>query len=45
MTDSQFENHLSELLFILENARTEIKGDAPMLDRYIEKLKGQLTKP
>jgi len=45
MTDSQFENHLSELLFILENARKEIEGDAPMLDSYIAKLKGQLTKP
>jgi len=45
MTDSQFENHLSELLFILENARKEITGDAPMLDSYIQKLKGQLTKP
>jgi len=45
MTDAQFENHLSELLFILENARKEITGDAPMLDSYITKLKGQLAKP
>jgi len=45
MTDSQFEKHLADVLFILENARKEIKGEAPMLDKYIETLKGQIAKP
>ena len=45
MTDAQFNKHLADTLFILENARREIQGDAPLLDAYIEKLKGQITKP
>ena len=45
MTDSQFNKHLADTLFILENARKEIEGDAPQLDAFIEKLRGQVTKP
>ena len=45
MTDSQFSKHLSDTLFILENARKEIQGDAPQLDAYIEKLRGEVKKP
>ena len=45
MTDTQFEKHLSDTLFILEAARREITGDAPLLDDYIEKLRGQISKP
>lgn len=45
MTDSQFEKHLADTLFILEMARKEIDGDAPTLDAFIENLRGQISKP
>lgn len=45
MTDNQFNKHLADTLFILEAARKEIKGDAPTLDSFIEKLKAQVSKP
>jgi len=45
MTDSQFNKHLADTLFILENARKEIEGDAPQLDAFIEKLRAQVSKP
>jgi hypothetical protein len=45
MTDAQFNKHLADTLFILENARKEIEGDAPTLDAYIEKLRAQVSKP
>jgi len=45
MTDNQFNKHLADTLFILENARKEISCDAPTLDAFIEKLKAQINKP
>ena len=45
MTDNQFNKHLADTLFILESARKEIEGDAPLLDAFIEKLRGQVSKP
>jgi len=45
MTDSQFNKHLADTLLLLEFARKEIEGDAPMLDSIIEKLRGQIAKP
>jgi|GEM_PF-1816869 len=45
MTDNQFNKHLADTLFILENARKEIQGEAPQLDAFIEKLRGQVAKP
>jgi len=45
MTDIQFNKHLSDTLLLLEQARKEINGDAPLLDKIIENLRGQITKP
>ena len=45
MTDAQFNKHLADTLMILEQARNEIQGDAPTLDKYIENLRSQLSKP
>jgi len=45
MTDHQFNKHLADTLFILEIARKEIQGEAPTLDEFIEKLRGQVSKP
>jgi hypothetical protein len=45
MTDSQFQKHLADTLLILSTARKQIVGDAPLLDEFIENLKGQITKP
>jgi len=45
MTDLQFTKHLADTLFILENARKEIEGEAPQLDAFIEKLRVQVSKP
>jgi len=42
MTDIQYNKHLADTLFILENARKEIQGDAPTLDEFIEHLKTQI---
>ena len=45
MTDTQFNKHLADTLFILEIARKEIEGEAPLLDSYLEKLRAQVSKP
>jgi len=45
MTDTQFNKHLADTLMLLEQAREEIKGEAPLLDKIIENLRGQITKP
>ncbi|MCL2378203.1 MAG: hypothetical protein FWC77_03660 [Defluviitaleaceae bacterium] len=45
MTDSQFNKHLADTLLLLEQARKEIAGDAPLLDTIIENLRGQISKP
>lgn len=45
MTDAQFNKHLADTLMLLEQARKEIDGEAPLLDKIIENLRGQITKP